>query len=550
MKTFLTFISILLICVFFTGCGGNKNERNNVIVGISSDVQTFNPLYAFSLNEGNIDDLLFLPLVVHGWDTTSGSLTTSGMLAKKWEWSKDSSSITIYLRDDVYWSDGIKVTSADVVFSFDAYSDPAVQSRLYGSFEHFYTDSLNHIDIKKTFNVISPSEIKINFLPNTVATIYDIDFPIIPEHALDKIPRKEFPTDQFNFNPVTDGPFLLSEWKKTQSITLKGNTKSFLYNSQNIHGIIFKIVPDYYSRITQLKTGEVNVITDVKPYDMQSLKTDNKIKLINTKGRFYDYVGWNNIDAVAYKKNGKIVPNKLFGSAEVRRALSYAINRKEILEQYLVNYGQLSTGPVSPIFKSAIDTSLKTYDYDPAKARTLLANEGWGQDNGDGIMKKGTLKFSFTLTVPSGNPLRSYAAEIIKHDLEVIGIEVNIENMEMGEFIQSLQAKKLDAWISGWSIQIPPDLKTFWFSDLKTTPFNFPGYQDKQTDKLLEEFGGRISQETKNDLYKKIQKIIHNDEPVTFLYWVDNISAYNIDIKNMNTSPLGILHDCWKWRLK
>ncbi len=95
------------------------------------------------------------------------------------------------------------------------------------------------------------------------------------------------------------------------------------------------------------------------------------------KGREYDYIGWNNIDPAAFNKDKKVTPNKFFGSANVRKALTYAINRKEILDSYLNNYGELAVTPVTPIFKNSIDSSIKPYPYDVQKAKELLAEEGW-----------------------------------------------------------------------------------------------------------------------------------------------------------------------------
>ena len=141
--------------------------------------------------------------------------------------------------------------------------------------------------------------------------------------------------------------------------------------------MIFKIVPDYNSRITQLKKGEVDFVELVKTEDIPELKKADNLNITSQKGREYDYVAWNNIDYELYNKTKKIEPNKFFGSSDVRKALTYGINRKEILDEYMSGHGQLSIGPVSPIFKGAVDSDLKPYEYNPEKAKQLLASEGW-----------------------------------------------------------------------------------------------------------------------------------------------------------------------------
>jgi peptide/nickel transport system substrate-binding protein len=542
-----------LIILFFAalltgGCDKESlSEKNRVIIGIPSDINSLNPLFAFSVDEGVITEQLFLSLVNFTWTEEKGELKPEPMLAKRWEWADDLSSLEFELRDDVYWSDGRKFYTGDIVFSFDLYSDPSVQSRLYGMFEDFYTDDENRIDIEKTFEVRDSFNIKINFLPGSTPTLYETVFHLIPKHVFENIDRGNISSAEENFRPVTNGPYKLTKWEKNQSITISANENSFLYNDRMVNEIIFKIIPDYSSRITQLKRGEIDLAELVKTEDVPRLKKFNHLKIVPQKGREYDYAAWSNIDQKVYNESGKIVPHKLFGSANVRRALTYAINRKEILEDYMLGFGKLSTGPVSPIFKDAVDPGLNPYDYNITRAKELLAKDGWSDRNGDGVLEKGDAEFRFKLFIPSGNPRRSYAATIIKNNLKQVGIDVTIEIIEPGVLIENMYNKKMDAWMIGWYVTIPLDLKFLWYSDIERTPYNFVSYQSKEADRILDEISKETDSEKLNELYKQIQKIIYEDQPVTFLYWVDNIVVYNSRIKNININPLGAVHHCWNW---
>ncbi len=545
-RSFSIFLFILLIS--FQSCKQEiPVESNRVIVGLTSDVKTLSPLFALSLDEGNISELLSLSLIQPEWNDAKSNLEIKPMFAKSWEWSNDSNSITFNLRDDVKWSDGENCTAEDVVFSFDVYSDPEVQSRLYGTFEDFNVDKDQHIDLKKTFVILSPYVLKINFLPGSNPNLFYIAVPIIPKHIYDKISRKDFSTAKQNLAPVSNGPFLLSSWEKNQSLILKANKNSFLYNPDNISELVFKIIPDYNSRLTQLKNGEIDLMDLIRPDDVPELKQAKNINIIPVKGREYDYIGWNNIDPSDFNKNKKIVPNKFFGDVKVRKALTYAINRNEILDNYLNGYGELAVTPVTPIFKNSIDSSITPYLYDVKKAKELLAEEGWRDSNNDGILDKHGIKFSFTLDIPSGNPRREFASTVVKNNLKEIGIEMNVEQMEMGVFLDNVFGKKANAWMASWYVPIPIELKPFWYSDLETTPMNLAGYQNKKVDKLLEEMEKKNSEKRMNELYFQFQKIIHEDEPVTFLYWMDDIVGYNKRIKNIDINPLGIIQKCWNW---
>ncbi len=544
------FLLLVLILPFITSCRKESPySPDRVIIGIPSDIQTLNPLYAYTVDEGAISELLFLSLVTFKWDEEKGNLKTVPMLATDWIWNSDSTSLSFNLREDVYWSDGIQCTAEDVLYSFDLYSDPVVQSKLLGSFKSLYLNDDSSIDLDKSFKILNPFSIQINFRSDAAPVLPEIIFPLIPKHVFSKYERKDIATAKENLEPVTNGAFKLSDWSKNQSVTLRINENSFLYNNSSIKEIIFKVVPDYNSRLTQLKKGEIDLTELVKPDDISELKRYAHLSIKPVKGREYDYVGWNNIDPDIYQREGRFISHKLFGDARVRRALTHAINRKEILEEYLLNYGELAAGPVSPIFKEAIDPNLKPHQYNPSKAKQLLAESGWTETDKDGILQKGKLQFRFTLHIPSGNPRRSYAATVIKNNLRAVGIDVNVITLEPGVLIEEFYSRKIDAWMMGWFVPIPVDLKMSWYSDLEVTPVNFVGYGSAEADQLLDKMEKRISVDEYNQLLKEFQAVINRDEPMTFMYWLDNITVYNNRISNMDISPLGVVHHCWEWTI-
>lgn len=550
MRSSKIILSILAISFLLQFCESNKSEKiNRVVIGISSDIETINPLYSFSVDEGVIDETLFLSLIYFEWDSSKGDLTELPMLAESWKWAPDSTSIIISLRSDVQWSDGTPLTVDDIIFSFDLYSDPRAQSRMIGTFKNFITDDNGKIDVSKTFEKLSANELKIKFLSGSVPSILDISMPIIPKHIFEKVNRAEIPTSAINFNPVSSGPYKLKKWNRNQSITLEANKKSFLYKEGMVDEIIFRIVPDYNSRLLQLKKGELDFSELIKPADTKDLNNYKNLIIKTVKGREYDYVGWNNIDRKSFSEKNLIKPNRLFGSVKVRQALSHAISKQEILSEYLLDYGEIAVSPVSSIFKDYFDSSLKPIAFNPALSKKLLAEDGWLDKDKNGVLEKGNLEFRFTLHIPSGNPLREFAATIIKNNLRAIGIDMNVEKSELGAFIENLYNRKLDAWMASWFIQIPLELKTYWYSDLNNTPLNFTGYQSKEADEIIINLDKRINDQIKKSYITKFQNIIYNDQPVTFLYWMDNIVVHSNRLKDVTINPYGALQKLWEWRI-
>ncbi len=303
-------------------------------------------------------------------------------------------------------------------------------------------------------------------------------------------------------------------------------------------------MPDYTSRILQLKKGDIDLLELVKVEDMQELKAEKSLTVVSSIGREYDYIGWNNVDP-----NEPSKPHKLFESSNIRKALTMAINRKEILEEYLFGQGELAASPVSPIFKSAFNDEVTPYEFNPDEAKKLLFLEGWKDENRNGILEKGNEEFKFQMYYPVGNPLREFAAIVVKNNLKAVGVEVTLEKMEQGTFINNLYERKYDSWMAGFGVPIPLDLKPYWYSDPNIGFLNFSSYRNDETDKILNQLETKLSNEIKSDLIKKIQEIIHRDEPVTFLYWTPNIIVYNTRIKNLKITPYGVLVHCWEWTL-
>ena len=551
MKKIILSLAISLFIFLHWNCEpGEPSKPSRVVIGVTADAETLNPLFAVSLIEGQINEILYLSLVKHNWDEAAADIISSPLLCEKWEWNKDSTSVTFYLRENAYWSDGTKVTSDDIVFSFDLYSDPEVNSKFFGSYDNLFTEQNQHIDIKKSFEILSPAKVKINFKPGSKPSLFDVDMPILPKHVFSKIPRKDLNTTNIEKNLVSNGPYTLSSWKKNEAIILKAVKNSFLYNKEMVKELIFKIIPDENSRMTQIKKGEVDLIEDVDVETIAELKKMDHIKIVARAGRDYDYIGWNNIDPILYSKSKAINPNKFFGSANIRRALSYAINKEEILKEYLQGYGQLSFGPVSPIYKAYYNDELKPYEYKPSKAKEILKSEGWVDLNQDGIIEKNNLEFSFKLFIASGNPRRVYAATVVKNYLKAVGIDVYIETLEMGAFINKLFERELDAYMAGWTIAIPIDIQPYWHSNFERSPFNLVGFSNVEVDKILDDMEKEKSLQKKIILFKKIQELLHQDEPVTFLYWLDVKTVYNERIDDITINPLGAIQQCWEWRLK
>jgi peptide/nickel transport system substrate-binding protein len=180
----------------------------------------------------------------------------------------------------------------------------------------------------------------------------------------------------------------------------------------------------------------------------------------------------------------------------------------------------------------------------------MLAEEGWKDTNGDGILEKNNQQFSFKIYSNSGNSIRQYSATIVKNNLREVGIDAEILLVEKNELVDGLLSRKYDAWISGWSVEIPLKLGPYWSSDTERGILNFSSFTNQELEKIINEVKPADSEETKQFYYKKAVEIFKVNEPVTVLFWLDDIIAYNNRIKNIKFSPLGLFTSAWEWEVK
>lgn len=549
-----TFCCSLLIALLLGGCAKKSYDappaHSTIVIAGEGDVDSFNPLFAEEITAGEINDLLFPSLVRSEFDTVAGQLQFLPSLAESWQFSSDRRDITFHLRTDARWSDGTPVTARDVQFSFELYADTVVASVRQSSTQELIRGVSGEVSIREAVEIVDDSTVIFHFSRAYPGQLYDAGLPLVPYHQVHGIDRAALRGDSTNRFPLSAGPFMLRSWEPMQQLELVSNPQASLHEPARVDRIIYRILPDYATRIHQLKSGDVDIVPYVRVRDAADLQRTSSDIAIGTLGeRFYDAVNWNNIDPKVFlSSSGKVVkPHPLFGDREVRKALTLAINRDEIVQSYLAPYGRVSFGPISPIFKSAYDARLDPLPFDPVKASELLESRGWRDTDGDGNLDKDGKTFSFTLRITAGDEMRGILASIIQAQLRQVRIEVRIEQVERSTFWGDLMEKKYDAWISGFSVPLQLQLYEFWGSDLKEAPLNLVSYQNERVDAIL-----RKARRIEADIqlaaeWREFQEILHRDQPCTFLYWMNDLVAYNRRVQGARIGAMGLLYHAAEW---
>lgn len=447
---------------------------DTLTVALIGDADGLLPMVGQSVNGSMVYDLL-VPQITNS-DFKDGRIIFNPGLAKRYEWNEDKTQLTYYLRDDCYWDDksGKVVTAEDVRYNYELIGDPDVKSPRQAHLERMRAE--------KPVEVLDDFTVRFNFLYpyNQQTMLAHAGFNISPKHLLENEARKTLISCSLHKQKaVGHGPFRFLEWKPKQSVTIVRNKYCRNYPVPYLRRIVFKVITEYQTRLTELKKGAVDMIDGIQEKDIADAKSWGNVKLYERGYRFLDYVAWN-------------IKNPLFAEAKARRALTMAIDIDGIIKSLLEFdgkvYGTKAYSSLTPELKDFVLDDFKFLPHDPEKAKAMLGELGWKDTDGDGWLDKDGKPFRFTLLTNSGNPRRADACVLIQSDLKKIGIDCKLDQNEGVTFFDRLKKKDYEAALAGWSAGLFPDPSDIWGTPTETENrvFNFTSDSNKRVDELLE----------------------------------------------------------------
>lgn len=549
------------------GCTGSESTapstgadagfpRDSLVIAYQSDADVLLYVVSQSASDSNIISNLGYPLVDSDFDC---ELKFIPALAKSWSWSEDGKVLSMELRDDIKWSDGQRVTPEDIQFTFDLVADPVVASPRYAHIER--------LEEGKRPLIIDPTHIEWHFTEayDRTTQLAHVSLDIVPKHAVEKLDRATLRGSEYARNPLVSGRWKLQSWDRGQRIVLAPNDKFTgpAEEMPKLKRVIFKIIPEYATRLIELENGSVDLMEAIQVADADRLTREHPEIKLNRRGwRSNDYIAWNNIDPEDYKAKSaastekvdpaKVKPHPLFGDPAVRRALGKAINVDKLIADLLTSqvtgevYGKRSVSTITPALCKLQDENLKPLPYDTATAKAELEAAGWKDTDGDGILDKNGVKFSFRLLTNSGNPRRAKASVIVQANLKEIGVDMQIEQVESNTFFERLRKKDFEAALSGWSAGLFVDPTDLWHSG-PTHEFNFTSYSNPDVDALIDRGMKEPDPDKAAPIWQEMQAKIYEDQPYAFLYWMDEIVGVNSRFEDTKVDVLSSIRDLHEW---
>ncbi|SCC90869.1 Uncharacterized protein SCG7109_AZ_00050 [Chlamydiales bacterium SCGC AG-110-M15] len=262
------------------------------------------------------------------------------------------------------------------------------------------------------------------------------------------------------------------------------------------------------------------------PEYLEQARNGKGINRVDYVSRAYNYVGWNQATA-------------LFSSAKVRRAMTMGIDRQRIIKQNLNGMGTEITGPFF-IYSPSNDKNILPWPYDPDEARQMLQEDGWYDSDGDGTIDKmidGKLvPFRFSLTYYVKNPNTKINAEYIATALNELGVDCQLNGVDITDLSNSFDEKSFDALYLGWALGTPPEEpKQLWHSQgaNEKGSSNAVGFANKRADQIIEDLQYEYQLPKRHRLYHDFHQIVHESAPYTFLYTPKTVLLYRDYVQNV-----------------
>lgn len=445
MKTKLKAIAAVLVLItLLAGCIGQEKApetKTIFIFGSSGDAVRLDPADVTDGESIQRMDNMHEGLVEY----ESGTTSIKECLATDWTVSDDKKTITFNLRKGVQFHHGFgEMTADDVVFSFARQYDSANWYHDKGEWAYWgymFTD-IESVEKLDTYKVAIHMK-----QPNAsiMTSLAMFTVCIVSEKA-----AQEYGEDYFK-NPVGTGPFEFVEWVKDDHITLRA-FEDYWRDPPQISELVFKVIPDPSARLMALQAGEVHGIEHVDPKQLDIIRSDPGLQLISQAGMNVGYIALNCGEGyVDDNGNGKWdsgeevdVPGTFepFQDINVRRAIAHAINKDAIVRNLYQGAATAANQGMPPAL-FGYNNSITGYEYNPQKARDLLADAGYP----DG----------FTVTMwhmPVSRPyfpVPTEIAEAIQADLAEVGIIVELFTEDWGTYLQDTEAGKHAMAMLGWT---------------------------------------------------------------------------------------------------
>jgi len=465
------------------------------VIALDAAPQQLDPRFATDAYSERIDHLLFSALVKVDKE---GEIVPD--LAERWE-IKDDTRYIFYLRNNVHFHDGHRLTAEDVQYTYESILDEKTAS------PH-----------KKTYEIIkrieTPNPTTIHFILEKphAPFLADISRGIIPKHLVEQS------LDQFSARLIGSGPFSFVSYEPDHAVELRA-FPDYFGGKPSLERLLFRIIPEDSTRLLELSKGNIDLLQNAFPPDaVPRLQKNPQLKIMMAPSTTYSYLGFNLSDPILKNKR-------------VRQAIAYAIDKEKITKYIFRDFAIPTSGLLTERHWAHVPT--KGIAYDPKKALQLL-------DEAKRFPDTSGTRIHLTYKT-SQNELSRRVAEVIQAQLARCGIAVTIKSYEWGTYYSDIKSGNFQMFSLSWVGVSDPDIYYDLFHSQSFPPngSNRVRYQNKRIDQLVEAGRVLIDKDKRKSIYKEVQEILADELPYISLWHTQNVAVMKKEVVGYTLYPNG-----------
>jgi peptide/nickel transport system substrate-binding protein len=461
-------------------------------VGWIPAAKTLDPHYSVEFSERYVCYLVFNTLVA-----LDKGFNVVPELARAWQVSPDGKRVMLQLQRGVKFHDGTDFNAEAVKWNIERILDPQNKSPQRATLEPAIA----------SVTVVDPSTVAIDlkkpFAPLLAALAERPGFIVSPTAA------KQMGQD-FGQRPVGTGPFKFVEWVRDSQVTLERFPDYWEKGKPHLDRVVFRVVPDPTVRLTMVRTGEVDIATDVDAKDIPAIKNEAALKISEMKPA----ARWT---ALQWR-----VDEPPFNNKALRQAIALAIDRNEIRDVLLRGFGEPARGPVSPGLWWA-DPAFQGIGTDLEQAKKKLAEAG----HPNGFRAK---------FVVENTPQWIRQTELLQAQLQKINVSLDVEPVNPADAYSRIVQKKTNWTHTRWTQRADPNGLLYILFHSKGNA-NTTGYNNPKVDELLDQASAIYEVERRRPLYYQADRLITDDVPYVFLNYTAEFAVMSRKVQNWGWIP-------------
>jgi len=543
-----------------------QDDLGNVVVGstVGSTGVNFNPITSSSATEQDIMNLLYPALVGVNPETAVIEPGAPGGLAESWEVSEDGLVYTITLKDYFTWSDGTPVTANDIAISWEAIASGQIETPIA-----YLTDYITNVE------VIDDHTLAVTVPEASCESVGNFYFQSFPSHL---VTAEDGTIDWTAVQAMTQsdaadlevGPYGLSAQIPDQQTALvpvaaeqwPSDAEGPILNE----GYIQKVVGDQTVETEQFLAGEIDFSSFVPVDRREDVRNAEGISSYEfSPGNTWDYLAVNFANPEnpqpAFDEEGNAVEqdrHPLFAERDVREALAHAINMEDVITAAVFGEGSIMQSMYAP-GTWVYNDEVPFYEFDPELATTMLADAGWTDEDGDGVIEchgcadaeEGT-PFAFTLYTNQGNTRREAFGQIVQDQLSAVGVQVDFQTIDFNVLIDMLDQQTFDAVILGWRNSYPFSAdytQIFGASGDVVGGSNSVSYVNPEMDELMRQALTLPGCDTaeRAAIYGQAAQLFHEDLPYVVQFSTDGMYGWQDGIEGVDPYPANLLWNLTEW---